>query len=97
METPRLLDQVLGTLGLVVEGLTFAVFTTHFVIARAGIGGTGLPLSRSFIHYILMPVFLAAALGVLGLFYDGKRLRSIIAIVLVLPLLAFMGVLDGNF
>jgi hypothetical protein len=90
-------DRLFGTVGLLLETTTFAIFIAYFVVARAEIWGVSLPLSRSFIHYILMPVFLAAILGFVGLFCDRKRLGSVITIVLLLPLLAVMGVLNGSF
>jgi hypothetical protein len=90
-------NRLFGTLGLVLEGTTFAIFIAYFVVARTEIGGVSLPLPKPFIHYILMPVFLAAILGFLGLFCDRKRLGSITTIILVLPLLVVMGILNGSF
>jgi hypothetical protein len=90
-------NRLFGTLGLILECTTILIFIVYFAIARAGMAGTTLPLGKSFIHYILMPLFLAAIIGVVGLFFDRRRSLSVATIMLLFPLLILMGVLNGSF
>ncbi|WP_433966590.1 hypothetical protein [Tunturiibacter gelidiferens] len=93
----RKTDRLFGAFGLILEGTTILIFLVYFVAARVGVAGATLPLSRTFLHYIVMPVFLAPLVGVGGLFFDRRRLLSVAAIMLALPTLTLMGVLNGNF
>jgi hypothetical protein len=90
-------NQLFGTVGLALQCATFAIYVAFFVVARLEIGGADLPLPKIFIHYIVMPVFLAAILGLIGIFRDGRRMRSITVLTLAFPLLIVMGVLNGSF
>ncbi len=86
-----------GVAGLWIENLSLTIFLIYFAMSRLEIAGAELPLSKSFLHFILMPVFFAACVGVLGLFFDKDRSRAFLMLALLLPELALMGVLDGNF
>jgi hypothetical protein len=81
----------------VIEGAALASYIAAFTIARLGIGGANLPLPRHFVQSVLVFIFSAAGLGLIGLFGDGRRLRAVLAITLLMPLLIVIGVLAGNF
>jgi hypothetical protein len=93
----RKTDRTFCAFGLILELSTIAVFLVYFVIARVGVAGVTLPLSKTFIHYVVLPIFFAPFIGIVGLFCDRRRLLSASTIGLAYPLLILMGLLNGNF
>lgn len=93
----RKTDHTVGACGLFLEFGTLAIFVMYFVIARFSIAGATLPLSKAFIHYVVLPIFFAPLIGIIGLFCDQRRSLSICTILFGVPTLIVMGVLNGSF
>ncbi len=86
-----------GTVSIICEGVSFAMYLCCFFVFRLGIPRPSLlafdgPVPRLCIGLALI----SGVIAICGLFMDRSRNRSIEALVLLIPELTAMGVLAGH-
>ena len=90
-------ERLFGTLSMAAETAAFVFYVIYFIVARLQmIASISLPLPKPLVRYTLMAMFLSTVLGIVGLIGDRRRLRAIVTLLLILPVLMVMGILNGN-
>lgn len=86
-----------GQISLAVESLSFGLYILSFLIWRFDLLHLPLLSFSGFLPKLCVRLVLLAALfAVVGLVRDVNKMKAIIVLALIFPVLAIMGVLNGN-